>query len=253
MSHLPQLLHHVAHVHRENRSGELVLQVLLQPLGAIHHDLNRLGRLRAEAPPRRLRTPPLRRRLSSSKRRPSPLVERPVQLPIVATPECVHHHNHHFLAVLTLVPLLPTPLLARALASPSRDDVGNRTCNPCECPRFPRRLLNSASVAVGGHLPSTSITNTSPSFRGAAMLLHERHRLPPQAQHQVLDCLGRGRPPQRRPADQPARPVTHPRGQPRHELHHPRRESVPCQAQHRVQRMKPAAALPRGSDEPVRR
>src|SRR5947209_2439802 len=92
--------------------GELPLQVLLQPLGTIDHDLNRLGRLRAEASPGCLRTRPPRRSLSPPKRRPDPLVERPVQLPITATPERVHHHDRYFLAVLALVPLLATPLRA---------------------------------------------------------------------------------------------------------------------------------------------
>src|SRR5271169_5671882 len=40
---------------------------------------------------------------------------------------------------------------------------------PLGCARFPRRFLNSCSVAVGGHLPSSSITNTLPSSGGAAI------------------------------------------------------------------------------------
>ena len=36
------------------------------------------------------------------------------------------------------------------------------------CWRLPRRLANSASVAIGGHLPSSSMTSTSPSPGGAA-------------------------------------------------------------------------------------
>lgn len=240
--HLPQLLHHVAHVHREDRVGEFLLQVLPQPLGPIHHDLNRLGRLRTEAPPSRLRTRPLRRRLAPPKRRPSPFVKRSVQLPIVASMECIHHHDHHFLAVLTLVPLLATPLRAprTPLRLPAMTLATARAT--ARVSTFPTPLLQlrlgRRRRALAVHLNHQHRTIV-PRRR---LLLQEGRRLPPQAQHQVLDGFGRGRPSQRRPADQPARPVTHPRGQPRHELHHPGRESVACQAQHRVQRMEPATA-----------
>jgi len=82
MAQRPQFLHHVIYIQREDRLGKQRLQIVLQSVGAIHHDLHRLGRVRTEAALGRLGAGPQRRRLATGERRIQLLVERAVQLAV---------------------------------------------------------------------------------------------------------------------------------------------------------------------------
>ena len=170
----------MAHVQREDRLRKQRLQVVLQTLGTIQHDLHRLGRVRAEATLGRFRTRPQRRRLATRERGLQLLVDRPVQLAVVATLQACTSPPRSLPCRSCFCPLFSGVSCCHApAASPCRDAVDNRTRKSFSCcgRRLPRRLANSASVAVGGHLPSTSITSTSPSFGRRLQLLHERRRL----------------------------------------------------------------------------
>src|SRR5208337_1875172 len=146
------------------------LQFLLQPLGTIHHNLDRLGRLWAKATLGCLLPRPRHRRLSPPKRRPSLLVDRPVQLAVRTTPSRVHHHHHHFLAVFALIPFSPAFLLASPLPfclasmplASARTTLGMLTFSPPlaqllfgRCRRALTVQLDHQYIAVvrrGGHL-----------------------------------------------------------------------------------------------------
>ena len=131
-----------------------------------------------------------------------------------------------------------------SFSSPSRDGAGNRKSSPGDGDASPV----ACSIPVRSPSEGTCRPPRSPTPRrrkAASHLLHERRGLPPQTQHQKLDPLGGGGPPQRRLADHPTGRLTHPCGQPCHELHHPRREAVPGQTQDHVERKKPLPP-PRG-------
>ena len=180
---------------------------------------------------------PQSRCLSPPKRRPDILVDRPVQFAVRITAQRVHHDHHHFFAVLALVPFFPAFLAPPGLSLRLASMPLATARAPLLMLTFPPPLLSSCSVAVGGHLPSTSITSTSPSFGGAPICcMNSVSACPeptpsarfPQLRGTTRACL----------TNQTTGRITHPRGQPRHELHHPRRETVPGQTQRHVQGMK---------------
>src|SRR5262249_28260505 len=123
---------------------------------------------------------PQRRGLAAGERGVQALVERPVQPAVAAAAEGVHHHHDRLLAVLALVPLAP-PRLAAAGLPPGPAPVPLAAAGTAPPPgpaagrarRRPRRLASPASVAVGGHVPSTSITSPSPSGRGGGSCLRK--------------------------------------------------------------------------------
>ena len=110
------------------------------------------GRPWARAAPGRFRTRPQRRGLAARERRVQLLVDRTMQFAVSATPQRVHHDDHHFLAVLALVPFLPALLRprdgrrrARAAGRPATEGARARL-------RRGRRACTAGTQRDLGHL-----------------------------------------------------------------------------------------------------
>jgi hypothetical protein len=118
------------------------------------------------------------------------LVPRPVQAAILT------HDHHHFLAVLALVPFLP------AFLAPTPLTLG---LTPMTLATTRTRLTElRPRTPTLRQLRLTSRRRTLPIYLDhqhlavplrRPLLLHKRPCQPPQAQHQLLDRIHRGRPP----------------------------------------------------------
>src|ERR1039457_1513523 len=172
----------MANSNREDRSAEQRFEVALQAVGTVQDDRHRLGRVGPEPPFGRFGPRPRPRPLATPERAPDFLVQWPVQSAIFAPPQCVHHHQHHFLAVLALVPF-PTAFLAATpltlhLAAMTLAAAGTALgVPPPGTTPFPQLLLPRRRRTFAVHLDHQHFT----IVLRCRQLLHEGPSLTPQS------------------------------------------------------------------------